>query len=262
LQRATAGNPFFLQEVINLIASHSNGGALIELDRRNLPSGIEALVAQRIAPLSDATKVVLRAASVMPNNIELSVLERVSAVDHEEVYLALNEAKLGGLLSPELDKPRHYRFNHGLTSDALRNQLSRIELMRLHRSVAIAIEELYGVDNPRVASRLAHHYLEAGQLGSLAKAIEYTRMAAQHAQGQVAFGEAARLYQVALDADARLPERDARRRCELLLGAAEVLARLGKRPEARDSFEAAAEISREIGDLPLLAQAVLGVRES
>ena len=92
------------------------------------------------------------------------------------------------------------RFSHALIRDSLYGELARKERVRLHRRAAEALEAVYGHEREPHLAELAHHFLEAAPNGEVDKAIAYARQAADHAAALLAYEEAARLYEMALDA--------------------------------------------------------------
>ena len=85
----------------------------------------------------------------------------------------------------------------------------------------------------------------------------YARRAGDRALALLAYEEAARLYEMALDA-LELAEPDERMRCELLLLLGEAEIRAGNSPVAKQIFLDAAGIARRVGLSPELARAAVG----
>jgi tetratricopeptide (TPR) repeat protein len=100
---------------------------------------------------------------------------------------------------------------------------------------------------------LARHFIAAAPAGSAAKAIEYARRAGDRAAAQLAYEEAARLYEEAL----ALVDDDTCR-CELLLSLGDARARAGDIAAAKRAFSEAADVGDRRGLDEHMARAALG----
>jgi tetratricopeptide (TPR) repeat protein len=123
-------------------------------------------------------------------------------------------------LEPELE----YLFRHALVQDAAYYSLLKQDRRHMHRQVARTLERLYLDRREELAPALAHHFLEAGDD---AKAIEYSRLAAELAMARFANGEAEAHYRAALTLAAPGPGRAA-----LLDGLGRAVHRQGRFAEA------------------------------
>jgi len=141
-----------------------------------------------------------------------------------------------------------------LIRDTLYEGLTTARRVLLHRLAIEALEDLHGdAPGPHLAE-LAYH-CTAGS--DFAKAIRYARLAGDRALALLAYEEAARLYQVALDAAqlTRLPDQA---RCELLLALGDAETRTGDSAAAKQTFLEAADIARRLGLARELARAAAG----
>src|SRR4030095_15778935 len=82
-------------------------------------------------------------------------------------------------------------------------------------------------------SELAHHFVAAAPAGDVEKAIDYARRAGARAASLLAYEEAVRLFQTALDTLELQKPADERTRCELLLELGDAQARAGAGPHSR-----------------------------
>ena len=73
-----------------------------------------------------------------------------------------------------------YRFTHALMQQALLAELMPGRRVRLHSSIAEALDELYGARATAHAAELAQHYLQAAVLSPdhARQAARYSRLAA------------------------------------------------------------------------------------
>ena len=175
----TAGNPFFLRE---LVAHLTETGAIFTRGERptdgvttaqlELPKGLRQVIGQRVARLSAATGRALSVAAVAGTTFSFSLLERVLG-EPTGVLDALDEAVAAGLLT----EAQHgdYLFAHALVRKAIYDELGTARRMHLHRQVGEALEEL---DAQSHVEALAHHFAQATADGQGLKAAAYA-LAAQ-----------------------------------------------------------------------------------
>ena len=107
-------------------------------------------------------------------------------------------------------------------------------------------------------AELAHHFVEAAHVGDPGKALEHAQRAGNEALAGLAYERAADLFDAALGALDLLPERDERRRGELLLPRGQAQMQAGG-DAARSTLLAAIELARRMGDSELLARAALSL---
>ena len=122
------------------------------------------------------------------------------------------------------------RFVHALIRDAAYHRLTRSRRVQLHRQVGEALEALYSSDLDAHLAELAHHFFESAAGGDGQKAVDYARRAGSRAVALLAYEEAARLYEMALEALGPDAAATARLRCELLLALADAQGRAGDEP--------------------------------
>ena len=94
--------------------------------------------------------------------------------------------------------PANLRFAHVLIRDVLYEEIPATHRIRLHRRVAEVLERCTRQPGPHLAE-LAYHFSTAVPAGTW-PAIDYARRAGDRAVDQLAFQEAARLYQLAIQA--------------------------------------------------------------
>src|SRR6185369_4849853 len=162
------------------------------------------------------------------------------------------EAVAHGLLS-EADGPDALRFAHELVREELARRLPRTERLAAHLRIATALERKYGASSPPYLSRVARHLLEGGDLE---QGIRYAIRAADRQAMLQAYPEAARLYEAALQADART-QLCIGERAAVLARLAEVYWRTGEFQHARAVGREAFELAKRADDDELLTTAVL-----
>lgn len=177
VHRETAGNPFFVGEVLRHLAET---GALYERDGRwtsdlsadeaSIPEGIREVVGRRLSRLGDDVEGVLRSAAVIGYEFDVELLAEVTGRDADDVLDLLDRAAAANLVL-EVGVDRH-RFAHALVRETLHAELSSSRRARQHRKVAEAIEARHGADIDRVITELATHWMEASAGGDPTRAVE------------------------------------------------------------------------------------------
>jgi DNA-binding CsgD family transcriptional regulator len=180
LYRNTAGNPFFVTEVL---AAGSRG----------VPRTIRDAVYARLARLSAAARTVLEAVAVVPQRCELWLLEALTG----EAPEPLDECLASGMLT---HRAGSVAFRHELARVAVEDWLSPNRSAALHRRAIAGLVAQAG-DAPDPA-RLAHHAEAAADAEAVRR---YAPAAAARAASLGAHREAAAQYERALRFSAGLP---------------------------------------------------------
>lgn len=251
----TDGNPFFVGEVVRLLASE---GRLSDPDswQGQIPQGVREVVGRRLDRLSEQTNDGLKVAAVIGREFEAEVLARVKDVPLEEMSAGAREATAERLLT-DLGGGR-FSFSHALVRDTLYEEVSPAQRLQLHQRTALALEDLFG-DDPTRLGELAHHFLAAAPRGDTAKAISYAERAGELAMEQLAYEEATELYERALEVLELGDDPDERRRLRLALAMGGAEASAAKVADARRAFGMAAQSARGLGDADGLVGAAIGI---
>src|SRR5437667_324530 len=260
VHRETEGNPFFVDEIVHLLAAEE---ALERQDatvarKLPVPQGVREAIRRRLAPLPAPCRDALTLASVIGREFGVGALQRAGGLGADALLEVLRPALGREILVPDPRMAGRYRFAHALIRETIYEELGVAERARLHGRIGEVLEALYQMDPTPHLATLAHHFLEALPAGGAEKAITYSARAARYAEASLAFEEAALLFERALDVLAEAHPADARQRTELLLARGGAQWKAGDGPAARETFRQAAEIARRIGDAPLLARSALG----
>jgi hypothetical protein len=190
----TEGNPFFLAEFVNLMVQEDGLG-----DSTTVPEGVREALGRRLDHLSAECNELLGVAAVAGREFGYDLLARLADYGDESLLRLIEEA-LEARVIEEASEPGRYRFTHALMQETLLSELSITRQVRLHGAIAEALVGLYGERAERHAAELAHHFAESATLSRThaEDAIGYCRVAAQLAERQIAWDEAARHYERAL----------------------------------------------------------------
>jgi predicted ATPase len=188
LHRVTAGNPFFVTEVL------AAGGA-------EIPATVRDAVLARARRLTGPARRLLEAVAVVPGRVELPMLEALAS----DVIDRLEECVASGVLTTG---PTDVAFRHELARVAIEESIPPNRRVTLHRA-ALAMLEARGGESPDSA-RLAAHAEAAGDREGV---LRWAPEAAERAARGGSHREAAAQFARALRFGAGLP---VKRRADLL----------------------------------------------
>ena len=124
-----------------------------------LPPRAHAVIAGRLAQLSESAREVAAAAAVIGRAFDLDVLVRLVA-DEERVVRALDELWRRRIVREQ--GPNAYDFTHDRIRDVAGSETSAPQRRRLHRLVAEVLVARHEPDLDPVSARIAAHYEGAG----------------------------------------------------------------------------------------------------
>ena len=196
LYHATDGNPLFVDGVVRLLAAEGtlartgfDGSAF------KIPHGVRESIRRQLAALSHEANALLSIASVIGNEFDTRLLERVSGRSPEQMVEQTDEATRIGVLRPGAPGFARQQFSHALIREVLYGDLAANRRIELHGEIGAAIEEIYKGDLKQHWAQLAHHFRAAGVAG---KAIDYSIDAGEAAYRIFAYEDASLSWQAAL----------------------------------------------------------------
>ncbi|MEP6619811.1 MAG: AAA family ATPase [bacterium] len=179
----TSGNPFFLTEAL-------------AADRETIPATVRDAVMARAARLSDAGRMVMELAAVVPSRIDRSLVAQLLAPRSSTI----DECRAIGMVQHD---DGSLAFRHELARRAIEDALPADRRRALHASCLAA---LLTRDASEVSvARLVHH---ADHAGDNAAVLRLGPIAAEQAASVGAHREAAALYGRVLRIADALPKRD------------------------------------------------------
>jgi len=272
LHERTSGNPFFLRELVRLLAERGAlggeptpggeaGSGWAELPAL-VPDRVREVVGRRLEPLEPATRQVLAIAGVVGRPFTIAGVARVGGLGRENVALALEPALAGRLVEARADVPGRFGFAHAIVRDAVYGELAPALRARLHASVAAVLQESLEAGGDATAAEAAHHALAAARCGADPQAAWALSLeAAREAAGLQAHAEAAAHYAGALDALELGAEVSPGERSEMTLALAEATFAAGDIAAARRRFRSVASAARRSGAAEVHARAAIGFSE-
>lgn len=171
---ATAGNPFFVTEIL-------------KSDDNHVPATVRDAVLTRVARLAPPARTILDLASIVPGAVDLNLMETVLHPESSAIDACIE----GGFL---LLTGNSLAFRHELARLAIEQSLPHHRAKALHDQVLQALVSRGEIN--RSLSRLVHHATHAANEQAIRV---YAPAAAREASQHGAHREAVRYYQAALD---------------------------------------------------------------
>jgi class 3 adenylate cyclase len=249
VRRATAGNPFFVGEMVRAL-DHGHDPAAALTPR------VRDVVRWRLARLPERTAEALALAAVAGTDFDADVLAGAIGVELDGALDALEAAESARLVRPA-GTPDRFTFAHALVRETIVDELPSARRARLHARIARALERV-AARRPVPASDLAAHFDAAGTLVDATQALNYSGRAGDEAAARLAFDVAAEQYERAVRAHRRLPSAPESERLDLELARGRALALAGD-DRAHAVLRGVAAAAAAAGDRGRLAEALLTI---
>jgi DNA-binding CsgD family transcriptional regulator len=241
LARETDGNPFLLVELWQHLVDSGRirradgqwavAGSLADVAS---PEPVREVVAARLGRLDAVTRRLLELAAVVGPTFDPAVLAAAGRTPVGEVLTGLDVATASRIVGEY--GGHSYRFAHELIRRSVYDDLASADRRRLHLDVAGALE---GEDG--LAGEVAQHLAAAVPLVDSRAAVQAARRAASEATAAVAYDDAARFLEMALEV---APEG----RVDLLLELADATMRAGDVAGAKQRCLDAHDLAERTGD--------------
>ena len=254
----TEGNPFFMEEMVQVLFDQGvlarNGKVSIAkpLASIQIPPTVKGILAARIDKLSAGDKDLLQTLSVIGKEFPMGLMRRVAKKPDEELGAMLSNLQLGEFIYEQPAFPESdYTFKHALTQEVAYDSILSERRKTIHERTATALEEIFVEKLDDHLAELAHHYSRGA---NAAKAIEYSRRAAQQAAARSAYGDAIGYVREALrwmGTTAESRERDQNElSVRMLLGPLIVATQGFSSPELANNLARLQELCRRAGETP------------
>jgi tetratricopeptide (TPR) repeat protein len=240
LHDQTEGNPLFVREIVQDLIEE---GVVTRVGDRwrtapngplaaKLPEGLRDVIGKRLSRLSADCNEVLAVGSVIGREFALSTMRETVDLSEKQFFAALEEAQRARVIediSSSADVT--FRFSHALFRQTLYEELFAPRRLLLHQRVARALEARYTKDANEHAAELAEHFAQSTDQADLAKALHYSRVAANRATLVSAHGEAERHFRSALQVLRILEPDNKVAQCDLLLARGQSIVFAGETAE-------------------------------
>ncbi len=248
VMKRSEGNPFYLEEWVNLVKDLQGFENLANLP---VPKTLTALVLSRIDRLEQDVKLLLQKAAVVGKEFFASILAEIEKKLQrpEDISLQLDHLETGDFVRQMLSsKYSAYLFKHIITQEVAYNTLLIANRKILHRITAEVIEEQFAENIEEFYYDLAEHYSKADMTE---KTMEYLKKAGDKAKANYDNEKAVVFYDRLLV----MYNEFIARRIDILLEKGKVLELTGKWQECVDVYGEALRFSEEIDDKGRMGEA-------
>jgi predicted ATPase/class 3 adenylate cyclase/DNA-binding CsgD family transcriptional regulator len=255
IHRRTAGNPFFVEEVVAKLSE--DGVDLLQtgtVSGISIPRSVRLVIERRLVRLGDEARELLGVASVLGERFTFPELAAVAETSREAIVEALDRSLASGILR---EAEGAYEFNHPLVRETVYTANSTPRRQSLHLRAARALEALYTANQREQACLLAYHFREAGPLTDSASLLRHSLTAADTAIQTYAYADAASLYKDVLDLDASAGALSEPERADAHCSYGRALQAEGSQPEALRQYGLAAALYEQASDFLSVARAQL-----
>ena len=261
----TEGNPFFMEETVQVLLDESalvRDGSAVRLTRPlaelKIPPTVQGILAARIDRLPSDTKDLLQTLAVVGREFPLSLIRSVVPKSDDDLTRMLNDLQLGEFIyeQPAVGDAE-YIFKHALTQEVAYNSVLIERRRQLHDRIGASLETLYASSLDDHLAELARHY---SRTANADKAVRYLTLAGEQALSRSAFNEALAHTRAGLSIIPALPATAERGRREFALltmvaTAGSAIEGFGS-PQATQGAGRMLELAREVGDDHLLSTAL------
>jgi class 3 adenylate cyclase/tetratricopeptide (TPR) repeat protein len=221
--KKSQGNPFFIEEMINLIRDTYIGSSdILALSTVNLPESLHSLILSRLDKITERQRITLKTASIIGRSFRFQWLHGYypGIGDNEPVLQDLEDLCRLSIILPDQQPNLTYFFKHIITQEVTYESLPYSQRAILHEKFADYLES---IDPNRHVDLLAYHYQHSM---NLVKKLKYLRLAGEDAAARYANNEAIQYFSSALDA---IPHDQVLEHFQLLRAREAVYSLLGER---------------------------------
>jgi tetratricopeptide (TPR) repeat protein len=218
----------------------------LTLRETSVPDTVQDVLAARIDRLQDSARETLQLAALIGREFSAPTLEALVEAPRRAAVDLATLVDLG-LLETVASFPRGYAFKHALTHELAYNSLPPERRTELHRRVGLVLELGYGPRCHDQCEVLADHF-SRGQ--DWQRALGYLRQAGVNAEARAANQEAARYFELALTALARLPSTKQRleQAVDVRFDLRRALSQLGDAERSLANLKEAGALADRLGD--------------
>ena len=246
LAAETAGNPFFIREVLlhlrqegQILQNHQGWHASAGIVELGITEGVREIVRQRLQKLSDEANRLLSVGAAFNGAFSFEVAAAVAELDEQTAMAAVDEALEAQLVRPGTHSDK-FDFTHAIIRNTLYSELNPVRRARQHRRIAEQMERAWGERAAEHAAEVAYQFWRGAAASGTERGVEYAIAAADNAESAYAFDEVAAFLRIALELLPRANERRPRLLARLGLSLIWTLNDEEARNVARDAGQAIA----------------------
>jgi predicted ATPase len=261
---AAEGNPFYLEEVLNMLVDDGvlycqgeGAGWQVstnQLQSLRVPPTLTSVLQARLESLALPERATLQQASVIGRTFWDSLLQALQKEEQlplRQLSLLQQRAMIYPVEKSRFEYAREYCFKHGFLQSMVYETILKSRRQSYHAGAAewLAAAAHKSGRGDEYAAQIARHYALAGEPSSAAR--WYIR-AGERAIEQAGYAEAHHFFDQAL---ARLAPGDVEQRWQALLGRSEALGVLGETETRKADDAALVSLAQAMGDDLRLAEA-------
>ena len=162
----TKGNPLFIEEILKFFINRGfifyrkGKWGWVDIRKEDIPKSIDDVVAERLKSLSPEIKEVIMQASVIGENFEVNLLQKLGKKNQGYVMGLIDSAKKSGLIK-EGTKSDSFDFTSAKIRDVLYGLADNTSVKDLNRQIGQIKEELFKGNEKQIAGELYYHFKKA-----------------------------------------------------------------------------------------------------
>ena len=200
-----AGNPFYIKELVRMIASTNGLQSIPESVEDNVSEAVAGVVRRRLAALDRPCRRMMEAAAVIGPQFDVPMLADIAHLSTVTVHSQLQPAYEAGLIDEIPSWPGAYRFSHGLLRDAVLTQVPPTERAYLHAAAATSQAAMVDTGAYEDVIAAADHAWRGGPELDADLALDIHDSVIRRALNRSAYNDVAVLATHALDICRRMP---------------------------------------------------------
>jgi len=206
----TAGNPFFLEEMVNslieanVLVTNQGRWRLISRDSAtDFSVSIHGVIASRLDRLDPQSKQVIKEAAVIGRTFYRMIIQRISTIKNDFRACLANLERLDLIKARPRELDLEYIFKHALTQEVVYKGVLKDERRTIHERIGQVMEVLFEQRLAEFYETLAYHFSRGK---SPLKAVDYLIKSGEKSLQRYAVEEAHQHFQQALDIIDSLPD--------------------------------------------------------
>jgi DNA-binding SARP family transcriptional activator len=200
---ATSGNPFHVRALLQEVDDtglQTQGTARVRAGIAELaPASVRQLLDRRFARLAPSAVNLVQAASVVGADVSLSTLGSLCDLPAGDLLDAVDQAIDAHILVEDEARVGVVAFEHALLRNSAYLSIPEPDREVIHARVASVYREAGDDRAPRRAAEVAQHLLRSGPRADGELIVEFAQRAGDDAFEELAFDDAARWYERALE---------------------------------------------------------------
>ena len=238
VNRETAGNPYFVEEVMRELVE--NGSVFLEAGQwaarerivdLDIPVTITNVFLRRLALLDEDQRRLLERMATYGRPVPARVVAQVSGIGVEELHGRLRPLSRRQIVQRVSGDEITYRISHDRMRETLYDEIERRRRKDIHLRLARALLACYADANQTHLYEVADHFYHGGEE---VEALTYSVAAGDRAKEAYENNLAVELYQRAMEL---LPQSEARQRLELTEKLADLYMLTARYPESQSHYE-------------------------